>query len=205
MKISNDIRNLIFESYIINDKTISVDLDKFESGKLKKLLISGLSGSGKTTLGKILSKKYNCLLIDTDDINTEISKKYPDDKFPSSIRLPIFKDKFLQLLNNNEKMIITGIGISRIFEKFPDYNYILLKQAFIFLGKSALKGAWDAAIRESNNPENSKLEFFSWLYKTTKWNFSWFYDREIKLRNKRCSITNSNIQEFVVDDINKYV
>jgi hypothetical protein len=195
--ILEQINNLIQEAYIFSDDTISVDLDKFESGEVNVLFITGLSGAGKTTLGKNLSKKYNCPFIDTDDINSEISKQYPDDKYPSSVRLPIFRDKFIDLLNSNKKLIIGGIGISRIIEKFPEYTDLILKQSFIFLGKSALKGAWDATMREHRRQnDSSPLEFFKWLYKTTQWNFDWFYERESKLKEARCSIKGAKIEKL---------
>jgi len=44
---------------IISNKTISVNLDKFESNQSNNLLIIGLIGSGKTTLANYLAKKYN--------------------------------------------------------------------------------------------------------------------------------------------------
>jgi GTPase SAR1 family protein len=57
----------IQEGYLINERTISIDLDKFESGESNKLLVVGLSGGGKSTLSKYLSKKYNCYHNELDD------------------------------------------------------------------------------------------------------------------------------------------
>ena len=58
--------SILFESKIFSDKTISVDLHKFESGEADKLFIIGMSGSGKTTLGEHLAKQYKCKYYDTD-------------------------------------------------------------------------------------------------------------------------------------------
>ncbi len=37
----------IQEGYLFSDKTISIDLNKFESGESNKLIVMGLSGSVK--------------------------------------------------------------------------------------------------------------------------------------------------------------
>jgi ABC-type proline/glycine betaine transport system ATPase subunit len=50
----------IQERYLLSDHTISIDLDKFESGESRKLVIAGLSGAGKSTLGRYLAEKYKC-------------------------------------------------------------------------------------------------------------------------------------------------
>ena len=69
MNILKYTHNLINEGYIFSDKTISIDLDKFESGEKDKLFIMGLSGTGKSTLGEYLAKKYNVKFIDMDYFN----------------------------------------------------------------------------------------------------------------------------------------
>ena len=46
------------------------NLEKFENGNCNVLFITGFSGSGKTTLGEELSCKYNCSLVELDDIMT---------------------------------------------------------------------------------------------------------------------------------------
>ena len=52
--------DLFIEGFVINEKDLYVNFDKFESGKSNVLLITGLSGSGKSTLAESLAKKYKC-------------------------------------------------------------------------------------------------------------------------------------------------
>ena len=63
-----------------------LDFDKFESGKVRVLYITGMSGGGKTTLAKKLAKKYNAVLVSLDDfltnydpIQSEYFKANPED------------------------------------------------------------------------------------------------------------------------------
>lgn len=56
----------INEGYIFSDRTVSIDLKKFESGESNILLITGISGSGKSTLGRKLAKEYNAKYIASD-------------------------------------------------------------------------------------------------------------------------------------------
>lgn len=151
-------------------------------------------GGGKTTLGKTLSNKYSCPVIDTDDIHTKLSKHYPDDKFPSSKRYPLFKQEVERLLKYNNKLIISGVGISRIFINELDLRELLLSKSFIFLGKSALISSWDAINRELKRKDQDKNIFQ--IISITKGNFGNFYEREIQLRNARISIKGSNVQEY---------
>lgn len=171
--ITNNILTLINESYIFSNKTISVDLDKFESGEINKLLISGFSGSGKTVTGNYLSKKYNVPLYDTDTMEGS---------------------EFVELLSNNNKLIISGVKISKKYREDENVKPIIIKQSFIFLGKSALKAAFDGWNR-NRKKENNKYS----LYDSIKDNFTRFYEREITLKTDRCNIPNSKIEEFKFD------
>ncbi len=56
----------LIEGYVLSDKDLSVNLDKFEDGSMKKLLIFGPCGSGKSTTGRVLSKKYNVPFLEID-------------------------------------------------------------------------------------------------------------------------------------------
>lgn len=168
--IINNVFSLINESYIFSNKTISVDLNKFESGEINKLLISGLSGSGKTITGKHLSKKYNVPLYDTDIMDGS---------------------EFIKLLSNNNKLIISGLKISRKYREDENIKPVIIKQSFIFLGKSALKASFDGWNR-NRKKENNRFS----LYDSIKDNFTKFYEREMTLKTDRCNIPNSQIEEF---------
>ena len=184
--ILNNIYNLIYESYIFSDNIISVDLDKFESGECSKLLISGISGSGKTSTGNYLSNKYKVKLIDTDPINKKIAEQYPREE-----RFPIFEKELSNLLTSNERLIISGGGISTSYEKSKILKPIILKQSFVFLGKSALMGAWDGYARNSKVKDNPFT-----LFDSLKWNFKDYYSRETTLKKDRCAVKGSVIEDF---------
>jgi len=125
----NDYLDYLQEGYIVSDKTISVDLDKFESGENNKLLILGNSGSGKTTIGNQLSKEYNVPVLNTDE-------DFKSDKH------------FLDTLKNNKRLIIEGIDVITIPEKY--YKTLLYNQSMIIMGMSALKAGIKAGIRNKN-------------------------------------------------------
>lgn len=191
--ITNNILTLINESYIFSNKTISVDLDKFESGEFNKLLISGLSGSGKTSTAIELSKKYNVEFFDTDSLNKLINEKYPKSEYDSNFRFGIFLDKFKKKLLDNNKRIICGGAISRSYIKSNELKPLLLKFPFIFLGKSALLSSYDSYVR------NKKDENGFDLSDSLRWNFKIYYKGEMQLRKDRINIPKSNIEEFGFD------
>ena len=193
MNINDNILQLIQEAYIFSDKTISVDLHKFESGEVDKLLISGLSGAGKTSTGNYLSKLYNVDVFDTDIIHRKISKEYPRDKYSEEIRIDKFKNEFKDILLNNKQLIICGVGIGSIYHYNKDLQSFILSQPFIFLGKSALKGSWDAYMRMLKT--GSKKTIFDAL----RWNFKIYYDKEMTLRKDRCAVPGSVIEDFSYD------
>ena len=197
MSISEDIKELIQEGYFISDETISVDLHKFESGECNKLIISGLSGAGKTTLGKQLAKKYNCSVIDLDDIWNEIIKNNPINKVARSKRKSLFFEKLSNLLTNNVKYIIGGVKIIDIYYDDPNINKLLLTLPFIFLGKSALKASWDAAIRD-HKKSNKKVNILIRIHTKAKFNFIEFYKYEKKLKMARCAVKGSVIQQLKI-------
>jgi len=66
--------NSIQEGYVLSDKTISINLSKFQSGIKKKLLVLGVSGSGKTTLGEKLAKQLKVKWISIDSLYWRIKQ-----------------------------------------------------------------------------------------------------------------------------------
>lgn len=65
-KPNNDISD-VNEGYIVNNKDIYYNKDKFDSGEINLCFITGLSGSGKTTLSSDIKDK-NIEVIHLDDI-----------------------------------------------------------------------------------------------------------------------------------------
>ena len=66
----------LHEGYLLNNKTISVNLQDFISGKNKKLFIVGVMGSGKSTLGVKLAKKLKVKLYNIDFFWWKLKEKH---------------------------------------------------------------------------------------------------------------------------------
>ena len=69
--------NRLDESYVINEKDIYYNKDKFDSGEINLCFITGHSGSGKSTMGRELHDKQNVEHYDLDDLNQNY--KFTDD------------------------------------------------------------------------------------------------------------------------------
>ncbi len=124
----------IQEGWIFSDKTISVDLHKFESGEKDKLLIIGFAGSGKTTLGMKLAKKYDCNYTELDDCYyTQDYLKCCYDK----IKIP------------KERGVIEGVEILSVyFKNYQNIKKYINELPVIFMGTSFLISTFRAFKRE---------------------------------------------------------
>jgi energy-coupling factor transporter ATP-binding protein EcfA2 len=127
------------EGYIISEKTISVDLYKFENKKSDTLLIVGVAGSGKTTLGKYLSKKYKVKYYTTDELFDRTILNMEE-------RWNVVMKGIPKLVKKKERKIIEGISLIgyMYIKKTTPTSIKMWKQPVIILGKSALKGSIDA-------------------------------------------------------------
>jgi shikimate kinase len=65
-------------SILFSKPDVILNLDKFESGEIDRLFISGFHGAGKSTIGKILAKKMNATFVEIDFHQKEIRAKYGD-------------------------------------------------------------------------------------------------------------------------------
>ena len=150
----------IQEGYFLSDKTISIDLHKFESGESKKLIIAGLSGAGKTTLGNYLAKKYNCYFNDGDKCCRKaldssniglFSERKPSEQ---SHLFKLFFDKcFKPMLLSNRIEVIDGV-LYQIYNLFPKTQSFINKYPVIIIGKSALKSVWGRSQRAFRKPKD---------------------------------------------------
>ena len=148
----------IQEGYLLSDKTISVNLDDFESGKKNKLLIVGVMGSGKTTIGEQLAKKMKVKWISIDSFwwilhqkyfkGLDISKKESQDKVHEKV-----KETVVKFLKSNERLIIEGINIIEVYNEQPKHRKLILNQSMIILGLSSLMAGIRAGIRNKKGGE----------------------------------------------------
>ncbi len=150
----NEYLEYLREGYLFNDKTISIDLDKFISGESNKLIIAGLSGGGKTTLGNYLSKKYKCNFNEIDECNKKNMTREEYYNFimvKTSAEDPeIFKrfwvKCFKPALLSNKREVIEG-NLFQIYNLIPSTKPLINQYPVIILGKSALKAVWDRTQR----------------------------------------------------------
>lgn len=165
--------DLFIEGFVINEKDLYVNFDKFESGKSNVLLITGLSGSGKSTLAESLARKYKCSNFELDcldlylhkNLSKEDAKKYepalydfiekkhleqttsglaPDKLYKEYIKFIISWCK----KRKDSKFIIEGLQIYEVYDygdSFITNNPIIIK------GTSGLTSAIRAAKRNGGS------------------------------------------------------
>lgn len=171
---------------IFNKKNIAVDLEKFESRESNILLIIGESGAGKSTAAKYFAKKFNVPYFCTDDFfwnNQELHKSDPD----------LYKKKRaeseLTLITSKERVIIEGVGITRMPKE------LTLKMPTIILGKSGLLGSFHAGLRNKRNNIGTGKFFPEFRYAFYR-NFNELSKSVAKFRSDRISVKGSRIKEL---------
>ncbi|MCK5607712.1 (d)CMP kinase [Candidatus Pacearchaeota archaeon] len=146
------------EGYILSDKTISVNLDKFISGESNILLIAGIPASGKSTLGKKLAKKYKAKYIETDIFYNVNDSQAAEDYEPEEE----YKKDFVKKYKRSKKRYVIE-GVITYWSCFVEGgNYTLnnfIKEysgiPIIILGPSILKVTLRGYKRERQ--KNKKL------------------------------------------------
>ena len=165
-------QHILNEGYLLSDKTISVNLFKFESGEAIKLLIIGTLGSGKTSLGKYLMKKYKV-------------KEFFSDKPGLKIAL-----------KSHKRMIMETIEIASLYKDKPEFRKIILSHPMILMGMSALKSGLRADKRDGTVP--GKVKDKKDTYISARHNISYFQKRLNYLRKDAMKIPGADIKEFEV-------
>ena len=160
--IGNNIDNAIKESYIINEKDIYYNKDKFDNGEINLCFITGHSGSGKSTLGRDMSKN-NTEHYDLDDLQTikdyftmDQLKEYGDLIY-SYFNGP-GKKFYLTLDEVNEKNLS---GSEYMDKLYPEFVHYAMKYAKLHKDrKFVLEGIWFFCKGENGvdwfNPEEFK-------------------------------------------------
>ena len=164
-------------SLLTDRKDFYLDVDKFESGEVRLLFITGMSGGGKTTLANKLAKKYNAVLINLDDMGHEDFTK--DEYFKGKPKdLEVFKNwlnrsnlpkpanynpnyieelrldyiKFCMDKYKNRKFIIEGVYIPAMYEIDKENGSEIFKEdnfALIILGTSVVKSMLRRIVRDN--------------------------------------------------------
>lgn len=178
------------------DKSISFDLDMFESGELNKLFIVGYLGSGKTILGEYLRKKYKVELIHLDICCFPIVKKMGDTK--QAFKL-MYDKCLLPHLKNNKRQIIESAYPLQMYYNIPSLRNKLLSYPVIIIKSSLNKSTKQAIDRikpmESFKSNKEKTEHFKELNKDIyKPTYEMFKKDKLKQKN--------NVNEFKIPMIN---
>jgi len=164
----------IQEGYLLSDKNISINLNQFESGKQKKLLIIGLPGSGKTSLGEHLMKKYKIKNFVSD---TDWKTMYKG-------------------ITNSKRTIVEGAGLADLYYKEQTWRDIIIDKPMILMGMSAIKAGFRADKRDGMLPSTVKDK--KDMYYFIRKNLS-HWEKVLKyLRKDVMNIPNADIKEYKV-------
>jgi len=198
MKIINNYLNYIQEGYIFSDKTISIDLHKFESGESRKLFIIGVAGSGKTSTGKILAKKYNTEVCSLDSCwDKFLVNNRPNPKKSQNVsQMNKFVYKcFNDIIKDNKCKIVEGVNIMNVCEKESNINSFVMKQPCIIMGRSALFGSLKGAIR---NHKRGEENFIMGLIHLGYENLTNFEKSLNEFKKERMSKPNAIVKELKI-------
>ena len=125
--ISDNIKDLITHS----SSGISIDLDKFESGKYKTLFIFGVN---KDNISSVLKycKQFKCKILNADKIWDKSIKEDPDyaDR--------VFAINLLKIINNDKYIIYGNVLNDELLHN--DIDEKIVKSTCIFLGRDMFAG-----------------------------------------------------------------
>lgn len=136
---------------IHSEKTIGVDIDKFERGDINILLICGIIGSGKTELGRKLAKLYDCSYINLDTLWWNVVQESNIENYENltvdqihSINQKIVQAAIAKAGGN--RTIIEGVQLFLAPKQFVENT--LAKYAVIFIGSSLIGAALNIMKRD---------------------------------------------------------
>ena len=188
---------ILKEGLLISDKTISIDLHKFESGESNMLFIIGLPASGKSTIGKILAKKYNANYIESDWIFEPPKGVNVDDFDPEKE----FRNKYRELKNKNKKYVIEGVLVywscfkELVTQGLHPFFKEIQNEPFIILNISILQGLIRGYKRDrkSNKKRDRELSTIFRRYVKNNLEDTKYLKQFIKART---SVSNTIVKEY---------
>ena len=182
------------ENVIIDRDDLSINMDKFESGKCNVILVTGFSGSGKSTLGEEMVSKYKCDdhfeldalewwfdgLIREDELKEGMppiydwlihNKKLMNLHRPTNAEIARMMDKLIPHVikwcekNKNKKYVVEGIQLYESWAENDKCNY--LEYPMVLKGTSGLKSVYRAMKR--NGDKITGIPFYlKWLARSNK-------------------------------------
>lgn len=199
------------EGTLFSDKTISIDLNKFENGESKKLIIVGLSGAGKSTLGNYLSNKYDCHFNELDlcfrsKLTEEEHRKFfhgeIDVEFDKLMFQRFYKACCKPTLLSNKKEVVEG-AIFQVYSLIPSTRSLINKYPVIIIGKSVVKAAWDRTQRSLRNEKNKDVTLnvkFKKLMIGFFLNYNYIQKQLDIFKEERLKV-GGNVKEFIIPEL----
>ena len=181
-------QNILTEGVLFSEKDTVYNLDKFTSGEVPILFISGMSGSGKSFLARQLAEEYDAEYCEMDMLNKKYKKIYGEKfsrnknpEFYVNFYINLFKDL---VVNQNKRLVVEGVQICSFPIEF------LSQFAIYILGTSYTKSTF-RAIKRQFEPEHierygKKFEILFYM----KGNID-FYKDISKLKNEVQTLINN--------------
>jgi hypothetical protein len=194
----------ILESYILSEKTLSVDFDDWVNGKRGPLLIPGYMGAGKSIAGKYLSNEYGRELIALDNI----SPKQAENKLPGEYRkkVTIFHKQVISMLKDPKNMnkIIEGLPLLDMYNEdfyrdldeneLKNIRQTMLNCPMILLGTSVMKSVMNAANRSLHIKPGKVFKSIRFSYRVNTDYNKWVQ----QLRKDRLNVDDAVIKRFEI-------
>ena len=159
-------QNYILEAYLLSDETIIIDFDKFKRGG--RLFIIGFAGSGKSSIGYSLWHKYKMNVCTLDDAWAKDGEPYKDAKGVWKNFVANADNMMFDMLNNKQRCRVVE-GIQLLYPPLEQYALpIMMREACVIMGKSAIKSAFDAARRNKKEYGMSFKGSFKAVFKTNR-------------------------------------
>lgn len=129
------------------------------------IILIGMMGSGKSTIGKVLSKKLDYQLIDTDEVIEKTNNMLIKDIFEihgESHFRKLERDTFLQLSNLDNSVVSTGGGavLNETLKPFNGQNIIYLKWSIAALLSNLTSKVANRPLLDDNLLDDKLISIF---------------------------------------------
>jgi calcineurin-like phosphoesterase family protein/shikimate kinase len=197
--------NINEASLLFSKPDILLNLDKFESGEIDRLFISGFHGSGKSTIGRELAESMNAKFIEMDMYQSELKDTYGKEvmktknlyagKSDEKLAQKNYEDFVDKMVEKHGRCIFEGTHVL-----FMDFDYI--KNYAVWIVNTSYIKSYIRAVARSSKPEAKELEIASGKKKSPhrfiKLNaqiFKRLSDLERKLKDESQLYTKTEIRE----------
>jgi hypothetical protein len=195
----------ILESYILSEKTLSVDFDDWVTNKKGPLLIPGYMGSGKSIIGQYLANTYNREVIRLDNLSPKNMYKIKDGN-EYRIHILRFHKKMIDMIRDqsNKDKLIEGLPLLDLYneqyyrvisdQESKDIRKLMLNCPMILLGTSILRSISNVADRTMNTRPKVLLAKTIFAAQVNLSYNKWFQE----LRKDRLNVGGADIKRFEI-------